>query len=392
LSISVNGNNEYYCISLKKENYETCEIYKMKSNLKRIGILTGGGDCPGLNAVIRSIAKPAMTQFGCTVIGILDGFEGLVEGRMRELTPRDVAGIVNVGGTILGTSNKGNPFQFPVETPKGIEVLDYSSQAIQNYRDWNLDALIAIGGDGTMHIVDRFTELGLNFIGVPKTIDNDLSATDVTFGYDSAVWVATEAIDRLHTTASAHHRVMVVEVMGRYAGWIALGSGIAGGADMILIPEIPFKWEKVYEHVLLRSKRGNRFSIICVAEGAKPVEGNVVVKEMDEKRTDPVRLGGIGDLVGRKIEKATGLETRVVVLGHVLRGGSPTPYDRILATRYGAVALELAEQGKFGYMVSLRGTGVVSVPVKEAILKLRTVPLDSQYITSARAVGTAFGD
>jgi ATP-dependent phosphofructokinase / diphosphate-dependent phosphofructokinase len=365
---------------------------KMKSTLKRIGILTGGGDCPGLNAVIRSIAKPAMAQFGCTVIGILDGFEGLVEGRMRELTPRDVGGIVNVGGTILGTSNKGNPFQFPVETPHGVEVLDYSSQAIQNYRDWNLDALIAIGGDGTMHIVDRFTELGLNFIGVPKTIDNDLSATDVTFGYDSAVSVATEAIDRLHTTASAHHRVIVVEVMGRYAGWIALGSGIAGGADMILIPEIPFKWEKIYEHVLLRSKRGNRFSIICVAEGAKPSEGSVVVKEMDKKRTDPVRLGGIGDLVGRKIEETTGLETRTVVLGHVLRGGSPTPYDRILATRYGAMALELAAQGKFGYMVSLRGTEVVAVPVKEAILKLRTVPLDSQYITSARAVGTVFGD
>jgi ATP-dependent phosphofructokinase / diphosphate-dependent phosphofructokinase len=364
----------------------------MKNNLKRIGILTGGGDCPGLNAVIRSIAKPAMTKFGCTVIGILDGFEGLVEGRMRELAPRDVGGIVNIGGTILGTSNKGNPFQFPVETPQGIEVLDYSSHAIQNYRDWDLDALFAIGGDGTMHIVDRFSELGLNFVGVPKTIDNDLSATDVTFGYNSAVSVATEAIDRLHTTASSHHRVMVVEVMGRYAGWIALGSGIAGGADMILIPEIPFSWDKVYEHVLLRSKSGNRFSIICAAEGAKPAKGDVVVKEMDKKRTDPVRLGGIGDLVGRKIEEGTGLETRVVVLGHVLRGGSPTPYDRILATRFGAKALEAAEQGKFGYMVSLRGTEIVAVPVKEAILKLRTVPLDSQYITSARAVGTDFGD
>jgi 6-phosphofructokinase 1 len=326
------------------------------------------------------------------VIGILDGFEGLVEGRMRELTPKDVGGIVNVGGTILGTSNKGNPFQYPVETPKGIEVLDYSNQAIQNYRDWKLDALIAIGGDGTMHIVDRFTELGLNFIGVPKTIDNDLSATDVTFGYDSAVWVATEAIDRLHTTASSHHRVMVVEVMGRYAGWIALGAGIAGGAHMILIPEIPFNWEKVYEDVLLRSKRGNRFSIICVAEGAKPAEGNVVVKEFDRKRTDPVRLGGIGDVVGRRIEEATGLETRVVVLGHVLRGGSPTPYDRILATRFGVMALEIAAQGKFGYMVSLRGTEVVAVSVKEAILQLRTVPLDSQFIQTARMVGTSFGD
>jgi phosphofructokinase-like protein len=364
----------------------------MDRKLKRIGILTGGGDCPGLNAVIRSIAKPAMTTFSATVLGILDGFEGLVEGRMRELTPRDVADIVNIGGTILGTSNKGDPFQFPVETPQGVEVLDYSSHAIQNYQDWKLDALFAVGGDGTMHIVDKFVELGLNIIGVPKTIDNDLSATDVTFGYDSAVSAATEALDRLHTTASAHHRVVVVEVMGRYAGWIALGAGIAGSADMILIPEIPFEWEKIYKHVLLRSKRGNRFSIVCVAEGARPAEGDVIVREIDQKRTDPIRLGGVGELVGDKIQDATGLETRVVVLGHILRGGSPTPYDRILATRYGAVALELAAEGKFGRMVSLQGTEVVSVPVKEAILKLRTVPLDSQYIKSARAVGTVFGD
>ncbi|MBF8248491.1 MAG: pfk [Bacteroidetes bacterium] len=360
--------------------------------MKRIGILTGGGDCPGLNAVIRSVAKPAMTYFGSTVIGIEDGFEGLVEGRMRELTPRDVGGIVNMGGTILGTSNKGNPFQYPIETPNGIEIVDYSQNAINNYRDWKLDLIIAIGGDGTMHIVDRFTELGLNFIGVPKTIDNDLASTDMTFGYDSAVSVATEAIDRLHTTASAHHRVIIVEVMGRYAGWIALGSGLAGGADAILIPEVPFQWSKLYEHVLRRGKQGSRFSIVCVAEGAKPAEGDMVVKEQDKKRTDPLRLGGIGELVGKKITENTGLETRVVVLGHVLRGGSPTPFDRILATKYGSMALQLASEKKFGYMVSLRGTDVVSVPVKEAILKLRTVPPDSQLIMAARAVGTCFGD
>jgi len=363
-----------------------------KYKLKRIGILTGGGDCPGLNAVIRSIAKPAMSYFGATVVGVIDGFEGLVEGRMRELSPKDLGGILNQGGTILGTSNKGNPFMFPVETPKGVEVFDYSSHAIRNYRDWGLDALIAIGGDGTMHIVDRFTDLGFNFIGVPKTIDNDLSATDVTFGYDSAVNVATEAIDRLHTTASAHHRVMVVEVMGRYAGWIALGAGVAGGADGILIPEIPFRWDKLFEHVLLRSKHGDRFSIICVAEGAKPADGGLVVKEQDKKRTDPIRLGGIGELVGQRIQEETGLETRVVVLGHVLRGGAPTPYDRILATKYGSMALQLASEGKFGHMVSLRGNDVTAVPVKEAILKLRTVPLESQLIMSARAVGTSFGD
>ncbi len=363
----------------------------MKS-IKRVGILTGGGDCPGLNAVIRSIAKPAMAYFGASVVGIEDGFEGLVEGRMRELTPKDIGGIIGIGGTILGTSTKGNPFQYPVDTPKGVEVLDYSENAIRNYKDWGLDVLIAIGGDGTMHIVDRFTDMGLNFIGVPKTIDNDLAATDVTFGYHSAVSVATDAIDRLHSTASAHHRVMVVEVMGRYAGWIALGAGLAGGADGILIPEIPFKWEKIFEHVLRRGKQGNRFSIICVAEGAKPQEGDIVVKETDKKRTDPIRLGGIGDLVARKVTESTGLETRVTVLGHLQRGGSPTAYDRILATKFGSKALQLAWENKFGYMVSLRGTEVTAVPVKEAILGLRTVPLNSQEIIAARAVGTCFGD
>lgn len=360
--------------------------------LKRIGVLTGGGDCPGLNAVIRGIAKPAMSHYGATVIGILDGFEGLVEGRMRELVPRDVSGIVNLGGTILGTSNKGDPFRFPVETPQGVDILDCSENAIGNYRDWRLDALIAIGGDGTMHIVDKFSDLGLNLVGVPKTIDNDLSATDVTFGYDSAVTVATEAIDRLHTTGSAHHRVMVIEVMGRYAGWIALGSGLAGGADVILIPEIPFHWEKICEHVIKRGKHGSRFSIICVAEGAKPAEGDLVIREKDSKRTDPIRLGGIGDLVGTKINEMTGLETRVTVLGHLQRGGSPTPYDRILATKYGWKAIELAYEMKFGHMVSLRGNDVTSVPVKEAILRLKTVPPDSQLVMAARAVGTSFGD
>jgi ATP-dependent phosphofructokinase / diphosphate-dependent phosphofructokinase len=363
----------------------------MKS-LKRIGVLTGGGDCPGLNAVIRGIAKPAMSHFGAAVVGILDGFEGLVEGRMRELAPKDVSGILNLGGTILGTSNKGDPFHFPVETPQGVDILDCSENAIRNYRDWNLDALIAIGGDGTMHIVDKFTDLGLNLIGVPKTIDNDLSATDVTFGYDSAVTVATEAIDRLHTTGSAHHRVMVIEVMGRYAGWIALGSGLAGGADVILIPEIPFQWEKICQHVLKRGKTGSKFSIICVAEGAKPAEGGLVVREQDAKRTDPIRLGGIGEVVGARITELTGLESRVTVLGHLQRGGSPTPFDRILASKYGTKALELASEQKFGHMVSLQGNEVTSVPVKDAILKLKTVPLDSQLVRAARAVGTSFGD
>lgn len=360
-------------------------------NGKCYGILTGGGDCPGLNAVIRSIAKPAMRYFNARVIGILDGFEGLVEGRMRELTNLDVSGIINLGGTILGTSNKGDPFHYPVEHPSGIQIEDCSEKAIKNYRDWALDCLIAIGGDGTMNIAYKFSKMGLNVVGVPKTIDNDLEATDTTFGYDSAVHVACEAIDRLQTTASAHHRVMVIEVMGRYAGWIALAAGVAGGADVILIPEIPFSWMALYQTVLKRST-GARFSIVCVAEGAKPRGEDIVIKETDVKRTDPVRLGGIGDLVARRIRENTGLETRVTVLGHLQRGGSPTAYDRILATKFGATALEAASKGQFGCMVSLQGRDVVTVKLEDAIKHQRLVPPSDQLIVTARAVGTSFGD
>ena len=363
----------------------------MNIPLKRIGILTGGGDCPGLNAVIRSIAKPAMNFFNSKVIGVQDGFEGLVEGHMRELTKLDVSGIVNLGGTILGTSNKGDPFRYPIEGPKGIVTTDCSDAAVGNFNSWKLDVLFAIGGDGTMNIAHKFNKMGLRMIGIPKTIDNDLEATDVTFGYDSAVAVATEAIDRLQTTASSHHRVMVVEVMGRYAGWIALGAGVAGGADIILIPEIPFKWESIFDCVLKRSK-GARFSIICVAEGAKPEGGDIVVKEKDAKRTDPLRLGGVGDLIGSRIREETGLETRVSVLGHLQRGGSPTAFDRVLATRFGATALEAASKGQFGCMVSLRGRDIVTVSLEDAVKRQRLVPVDSQLILAGRAVGTSFGD
>jgi phosphofructokinase-like protein len=359
--------------------------------LNRIGILTGGGDCPGLNAVIRSVAKPAMAHFNAKVIGIMDGYEGLVEGHSRELTPADVTGIINVGGTILGTSNKGDPFHYPIGTGKNIRIIDASERVFEHYRNWRLDALIAIGGDGTQIIAHKLFQMGVNVIGVPKTIDNDLEATDITFGHDSARAVATEAIDRLQTTASAHHRVIVVETMGRYAGWIALGAGVAGGADIILIPEIPFSWDNVYEAVLLRSK-GARFSIISIAEGAMPAGGSVSVKEMDRKRTDPVRLGGIGELVAKQIEDETGLETRVTVLGHVQRGGSPTPFDRILATRLGSVALQAASRGEFGVMASLRQNSVITVPLEQAAGKQRLVPADSQLVFAARAVGTSFGD
>lgn len=359
--------------------------------LKRIGILTGGGDCPGLNAVIRAVAKPAMAHFDSTVIGILDGFEGLVEGSHRELTPLDVTGIINVGGTILGTSNKGDPFHYPMGTGKNIRIVDASQEAVEHYRNLRLDVLFAIGGDGTQIIANKLSGMGLNVIGVPKTIDNDLDATDITFGHDSARAVATEAIDRLQTTASAHHRVMVLETMGRYAGWIALGAGLAGGADIILIPEIPFSWDILLEAVLKRSK-GARFSIVSVAEGAKPLGGNIMVRELDKKRTDPVRLGGIGELVAKKIEEETGLETRVTVLGHVQRGGSPTPFDRILATRFGSEALQSASRGVFGVMASLQRDRVTTVPLKDAVGRQRLVVPDSQLVFAARAVGACFGD
>jgi len=361
-----------------------------KSRVRRIGILTGGGDCPGLNAVIRGVTKPAQ-DYGMTVYGIIDGFEGLVEGRARELNDTDVSGILARGGTILGSSNKGDPFHWPVEVGKKIEIQDKAEAAIKNYQTWNLDALIAIGGDGTMHICNKLSQMGLNIVGVPKTIDNDLDATDVTFGHDSAVYVVMMALDRLHTTASSHHRVIVCEVMGRYAGWIALHGGIAGGADIILIPEIPFSWQKIYDKIHKRQLMGKKFSLVCVAEGAKAQGEEIVVKETDIKRTDPIQLGGIGALVAKNIEKNTGRETRVTVLGHLQRGGSPTPYDRILSTKFGAFAIELVSQGKFGRMVALKGNEIKNVRIEDAIGKQKLVKPDNQAVFAAKAVGISFG-
>jgi 6-phosphofructokinase 1 len=363
-----------------------------KEKIGRIGIITGGGDCPGLNAVIRAVAKTAMSKYGGTVIGIEDGFEGFVEGQMHELNNKEVSGILAQGGTILGTSNKGDPFHYPMEDLDGnINITDQSVRVVQNYRRWSLDALVAIGGDGTMHIANKLAALGLNIIGVPKTIDNDLSATDVTFGFDTAMGIACEAIDRLHTTASSHHRIMVCEVMGRYAGWIALGAGLAGGADIILIPEIPFKWRAIFDKVKERSLHGKRFSIVCVAEGAKPEDGDLVVKEVDVKRTDAKRLGGIGELVAQRITGETGLETRTTVLGHLQRGGSPTAFDRNLCTKYGYHAVELIAKRKFGHMVALKGKEIKSVMIKDA-LKQSLIPHDCVEVQAARAVGTSFGD
>ena len=358
--------------------------------VKRIGILTGGGDCPGLNAVIRGVAKPAHDH-GLTVLGIQDGFEGLVNGKAIELYNKDVSGILAQGGSILGSSNKGDPFHWPEKVEGKIKIMDRSDKAMKNYEAWNLDAIIAIGGDGTMHISNRLSEMGMNIVGVPKTIDNDLEATDQTFGHDSAVFVVSEALDRLHTTASTHHRVMVIEVMGRYAGWIALHGGLAGGADIILVPEIPFDWEAVYDKVEQRHMQGKRFSLVCVAEGAKAKDGEMIIKAKDIKRTDPIQLGGIAEYVSKKISDNTELETRYTVLGHLQRGGSPTPYDRILSTRFGTYAIELAIKKKYGRMVALKGSDITSVKIEEAIRKQKLVTRTNQTLKTAVAVGVSFG-
>lgn len=359
---------------------------------KVIGVLTGGGDCPGLNAVIRAVAKTAINEYRMRVVGYLDGYLGLIEDRAIPLDYDAVSGILIQGGTILGTSNKANPFRHPVKRGGKVTYRDVCPRAIRNLERRSCEALVAIGGDGTMEIAYGLAKRGVPVVGVPKTIDNDLPGTDVTFGFDSAMTTAAEAIDKLHSTAQSHHRVMVVETMGRYAGWLALYSGLAGGGDVILIPEIPYSIESVCETVLRRNKRGRRFSIVVVAEGAKPVGGDVTVKRMVEDSPDPVRLGGVGNLVGRQIEMRTGLETRVTVLGHLQRGGTPTPHDRILASRFGEAAVHLAADGRFGEMVNIRGDEIGSIPIDQIAGKTRTVPVGSPIIRAARGLGMCFGD
>jgi ATP-dependent phosphofructokinase / diphosphate-dependent phosphofructokinase len=360
--------------------------------VKRVGILTGGGDCPGLNAVIRAVVKTAIFRFGLEVVGFQDGYLGMIMNKIKVLKSSDVSGILYRGGTILGTSNRDNPFRFPVIV-KGEKVFqDVSHQAIKNLKQRKIDALIAVGGDGSLAIAQQLFQKGVPLVGIPKTIDNDLDETDVTFGFDTALQTAMEGIDKLHTTAESHHRAMVIEVMGRYAGWIALEAGMAGGGDVILIPEIPFSMDKVCEKIKERHRRGKSFSIIVVAEGAKPKKGKVIVQRMVEDSTDPLRLGGIGFQVGNEIEKRTGLETRVTVLGHLQRGGSPTAFDRILATRFGTRAMELVMEGRFGKMVCLRGLNIKDVPLKKAVSKPRRVSPNGELVKTARSIGIAFGD
>lgn len=358
----------------------------------RIALLTGGGDAPGLNGVIRAIVKTVRYRYGIEkVIGFRDGFAGLVRNNYVSLDLEGVSGILHRGGTILGTSNRDNPFRFPVVVDEKVTYQDASRQALENLRALGVEVLIAIGGDGSLSIGREFHKLGLKVIGVPKTIDNDLSATDVTFGFDTAVTTATEALDKLHTTAESHHRIMILEVMGRYAGWIALHAGMAGGADVILIPEIPYDLRKVKEKIEERRKHGKFFSIIVVAEGAVEQGGDMVVARLVEGSTDPIRLGGAGQAVADRLAQLTGLETRVTVLGHLQRGGSPTSYDRILATRFGVKAAELAVQGPWGQMVALRGSEITAVPLDEAVKQLKKVDPRGEMVAAARAVGISFG-
>lgn len=330
-----------------------------------VGMLTGGGDCPGLNAVIRAVVRKGL-QFGYEFTGILDGWKGLVNGSSVKLTEGSVSGILHLGGTILGTSRTN-----PMKSAKDTE------SVINNIKALGLDALICIGGDDTLGVASKLFARGVNTVGVPKTIDNDLSATDVTFGFDTAVSIVTESLDRLHTTADSHHRVLVVEVMGRHAGWIALYGGLAGGADAILIPEKPFNIDEVCRHITNRTAKGKKFSIIVVAEGAIPEEaGSNITQDKGVDAFGHVRLGGIGEFLAKEIERKIGHESRHTVLGHLQRGGSPTAYDRILATRYGLRAIELVQEKKFGRMVALRGNSIVDVSLDEATRTTKVVDME----------------
>jgi len=331
---------------------------------KRIGILTGGGDCPGLNPVIRAVVRKA-DKTGYEVVGIRNGWKGLVENDLMQLDLKAVSGILPKGGTILGTS-RTNPYKKEGDVKKIVE----------NYKKLKLSSLIVIGGEDTLGVANKLEKEGLKIVGVPKTIDNDLSGTDYTFGFDTAVNIATEAIDRLHTTAESHHRIIVAEVMGRHAGWIAVHAGMAGGADIILIPELPIDIENVCALLKERHSRGKNFSIVVVAEGAKFKEGALVTKDQPKDAFGHVMLGGIGQTLSKEIEKRTGFETRVTVFGHIQRGGTPTAFDRVLGTRFGVRAVELIEQGKFGHMVSLQGKEIVSLPISEAVKELKTVDME----------------
>jgi 6-phosphofructokinase 1 len=365
----------------------------MTKQIKRLGILTGGGDCPGLNAVIRAVAKTAFHRYGIEVMGIADGFGGMIQQKCALLQDSDVSGILHRGGTILGTTNRDNPFRYPVGEENGKTIWgDVSRRAITNLDKMGIDALIVVGGDGSLNIGNELFKMGIPVVGIPKTIDNDLSATDVTFGFDTALNTATDAIDKLHTTAESHHRVMLLEVMGRDAGWIALHSGMAGGGDVILIPEIPFTYDAICQKIGQRLLRGKKFSIVVVAEGAKLPDGGVVYQTEVLDNPHHNKLGGVADVIGRRIQENCEVETRVTVLGHLQRGGTPTPFDRILGTRFGVKAVELAMEGQFGHMTCLCSGDVQSVPLEAAVSEQKLVNPNGELVRAAKSTGISFGD
>ena len=361
--------------------------------IKRVGILTGGGDCSGLNAVIRAVTRAAIIQCGAKVIGIEGGFEGLISGETQELTVRSTKDILTLGGTILGTTNKGNPFEYrQMDSDGRIKTTDFSDTAVETFNALELDCLFVIGGEGTLEIGYKFYQKGVPVIGIPKTIDNDLEKTDYTFGFQTAVQVACDAMDRLQTTGRSHHRVMILEVMGRNAGWIALEAGIAGGAHIILIPEIEYKIENVIKKIQLRKKGGSPFSIIMIAEGAKQKGGGTIKAEEAGKRLQGVeKLGGVGFYLAGQIEKKIDLEVRTTVLGHIQRGGSPNSFDRVLGTRLGSFAVDAAARGKFGVMVALKTPDIELVDLKDLAGKVRTISADSQLIACAESIGINLG-
>ena len=352
----------------------------------RVGLLTSGGDCPGLNAIIRAVTKGFILQHNAEVIGFEDGFEGLVERRARPLSFFDVSGILSAGGTILGTSNKADPFAYYKQGGA-----DLSDEVVAYYHELGLKALVVVGGDGSMAVAAKLADKGLHIVGVPKTIDDDVVHNERTVGFDSAVQVVTDAVDRLHTTAMSHHRIMILETMGRYAGWLALYGGIAGGADVILIPELPYHIEEVARVCNRRAHLGKRFTIIVVAEGARPEGGERVIREIDPTSPDPIRLGGIGQFLARHLKPHVQSEIRATVLGHVQRGGSPSPLDRVLATVMGGYAVELVVREQFGHVVTLQGNQLGHVPLAEVAARTRYVPVDSPLIVAAHQVGVSLG-
>lgn len=359
--------------------------------MKKLGILTGGGDAPGLNAVIRAAVKTAINEYGCQVLGIRNGYDGFLEADgIVPLGMEEVRGILPRGGTILGSANRGNPYARKVIRDGREVTIDVSDEIVGNIRQQKLDALLVLGGDGTLHIAHELAMKGVPVIGVPKTIDNDIGGTEITFGFDTALNIATEALDRLHTTAESHHRVMVVELMGRDAGFIALNAGVSGGADVILIPEIPFKFEKIIAKVRERADKGRKFSLLAVSEGAKPEGGAQIFSRQGDEIYVP-RLGGIGQVVAEYIDKQ-GFESRVTVLGHVQRGGTPTAFDRWLATRYGAAAVRLAAHNGFDRMVALQCGRIMDLPLNDALAVPKRVKLDDDAVITARSVGISFGD